>query len=173
MNKGICLLVALMVLLVGCTGIQPIPPVQSEPVPPMPPSQPSNMQVRPNEIGLIDSGKIYIGNYYPGARAEAFININNGFPEARKFGLELMKATDLESGYADGYGWVWVNDWVLFPREVTVEGSSVGSVMVALEVPKGTTVPSRKWEFWILVTDLSQIGKVQTALGSRFLVSMR
>ena len=177
MNKGVCLLITILMFLVGCASVEPLPPVEPQPevVPEvvLPPSQPSSLEVRPGEIGLVDCGKIYISNYYPGARAEAFININNGFPEVRKFGLELMEATDLDSGYVDGYGWVWVNDWVLFDKEVMIEGNSVGSTMVVLEIPKGTKVPSKKWEFWIRVTDLTQTGRVQTALGSRFLVSMR
>jgi len=44
-------------------------------------------------------------------------------------------------------------------------------VLISIEMPEDATAPP-KWEFWIVVKDITQTGMIQTELACRCLVTM-
>jgi len=134
----------------------------------------------------INPPKVYVGNMFPGARAESTLYIHNGAGEARPFSVFYMELpvqapTDGESsdvvpvnseGYARGSedtaAWVKVSD-----SSILIGPNEVAEVLVVLELPDRAEVPAEMWGFMIGVSDDSQVGMVQIQLASKWLVTMR
>jgi len=123
----------------------------------------------------VSPGKVFISNYYPGARAEYEITIHNGEDVDSGFEIAYKVPDYTDAGYAKATEelgrYVSVGDKV-----VTLRPDEIRKVLVVLEVPKGIEVPWGKWEFWVSVNGEPQgSGGLGIAVGyaTRWLVTMR
>jgi len=160
MNKLIVLLIAVGLLLSGCgqpssTVVQPLEP---------PPELYDKTWISP--------GKVEVGNFFPGARAEYPITIHNGKDEPAQFEVRYREPGSAEEGYIKAPS--IVQDWVIIADPTPVlEAFETREVLIAVVMPEDAESPAPKWEFWIAVKDVTQTGMVQTELACRWLVSMR
>jgi hypothetical protein len=127
----------------------------------------------PEDATWISPGKIQIGNFFPGARAEWPITIHNGNSYETRFMIAYRKPDYPSEGYREAPK--EAQDWIIIVDPTPILASrETKEVLVALDIPGGiaTEVPE-KWEFWISVKDSTQSGMVKTELCSRWMVSMR
>jgi len=119
----------------------------------------------------ISPGKVEIGNFYPGARAEYTLSIHNGSDEPVEFSVSYRVTDNTAEGYepapATAQAWVIIAD----PAPV-LAAKETREVLIVLEIPGDAEVPP-KWEFQIAVKDVTQTGMVQTELACRWLVEMK
>ena len=159
MKKLIWLLVVAGLLLAGCA--QPSPPEVKAPEPP--PELYDKTWISP--------GKVEVGNFHPGARAEYSVTIHNGKDEPAEFSVTYRQPDNTAEGYVmaptAAEGWVIIAD----PAPV-LAAKETRDVLIAVEMPEDAEAPS-KWEFWIAVRDVTQTGMVQTELACRWLVEMK
>jgi len=159
MKKLIWLIAVVGLLLVGCT--QSAPPQVEAPQPP--PELYDKTWISP--------GKVEVGNFYPGARAEYPVTIHNGKDEPAEFLVTYRVPDNVGEGYVtapdEAQGWVIIADPA--PKLAAKE---TRDVLIAVEMPKGAKAPP-KWEFWIAVKDVTQTGMIQTELACRWLVTMK
>ncbi len=160
MNKLIVLLIAVGLLLSGCgqpstsTVIQPLEP---------PPELYDEIWISP--------GKVEVGNFYPGARAEWPLTIHNGNDEPTEFSVTFRVPGSTAEGYDQAPS--AVQEWVIIADPTPVlEAKETMEVLIAVVMPEDAEAPP-KWEFWIAVKDVTQTGMVQTELACRWLVTMR
>jgi len=160
MKKLIGLIVLAGLLLSACA--QPsAPPVVQTPEPP--PELYDKTWISP--------GKVEVGNFYPGARAEYPLSIHNGKDEPAEFSVTYRVADNTAEGYVTAPG--GAEGWVIIAEPALVlAAKETRQVLIAVEMPKGAKAPP-KWEFWIAVKDVTQTGMVQTELACRWLVEMR
>ena len=120
----------------------------------------------------ISPGKVQVGNFYPGARAEWTLLVHNGNDIAASFLVTYRYPDHVAEGYAkpmsEVQGWIIIADPtpVIAPKETK-------EILIVLAMPEDATVFAPKWEFWISVKDTTQTGMVVTELCSRWLVQMR
>jgi len=132
--------------------------------------------VLPNEPPIdrtwISPGKVQVGNFYPGARAEGNLLVHNGNDTGASFLIAYRYPDHVEEGYIKPTP--EVQDWVIItdPTPVLAPYETRG-ILVVLAMPEDAAAFAPKWEFWISVKDTTQTGMVQTELCSRWLVSMR
>jgi len=164
--KRVIVLVAIVVvlMLVGCT-----PPA-------VPENEPGAEKVEPPpelyDQNWISPGKVEVGNFHPGARAEWPLTIHNGNEEATKFEIRFKLPGTVGEGYVVAPE--AAQDWVIIAEPTPVlEGFETREILIALVMPADAASPGPKWEFWVAVRDVTQEGMVQTELASRWLVSMR
>lgn len=124
----------------------------------------------------ISPGKVQVGNFYPGARAEWPITIHNGNDYQATFEVKYRYPDKVADGYA--YPTAEVQDWVIIadPTPVLAPYDQPGStkeIMVVLAMPNDAVAPGQHWEFWISVKDATQAGLVTTELCSRWQIVMR
>lgn len=125
----------------------------------------------PTDRTWISPGKVEVGNFYPGARAEWNLLVHNGNDVSSSFAVTYRYPDHVGEAYAkptnEVQDWVIIADAmpVLMPRETR-------NIMVVLAMPEEATIFTPKWEFWISVKDITQTGMVQTELCSRWLVTM-
>ncbi len=160
MNKLIVLLIAVCLLLSGCgqpsstTVVQPLEP---------PPELYDKIWISP--------GKVEVGNFFPGARAEYPLTIHNGNDEPTEFSVTFQVPGSTAEGYdtapSAAEGWVIIED----PAPV-LAAKETRDMLIAVVMPEDAEAPP-KWEFWIAVKDVTQTGMVQTELACRWLVTMR
>jgi len=126
----------------------------------------------PDGQNWISPGKVEVGNYFPGARAEWPITIHNGNNEQAEFSLVYKYPNRVLDGYSfPEYGAV---DWVSFDDSLPLLAPrETKDVLVILEMPKDADFEEGKWEFWISVKDMSQGSFVQTEMVSKWRVDMR
>jgi len=160
MKRLIGLIVLAGLLLSACA--QPsAPPVVQTPEPP--PELYDKIWISP--------GKVEVGNFYPGARAEYPLSIHNGKDEPAQFSVTYRIADNTAEGYVTAPG--AAEGWVIIADPAPVlAAKETRQVLIAVEMPKGAKAPP-KWEFWIAVKDVTQTGMVQTELACRWLVEMR
>jgi hypothetical protein len=160
MRRLIGLILVVGLLLAGCT--QPSVPPEVE-APETPPELYDKTWISP--------GKVEVGNFYPGARAEYLLSIHNGNDEPAEFSVTYKEPGSTDEGYVkapdEAEGWVIIADPAL-----VLPAKETRDVLIAVEMPEDAEVPS-KWEFWIAVKDVTQTGMVQTELACRWLVEMR
>lgn len=126
----------------------------------------------PENITWISPGKVMIGNFFPGARAEWPLSIHNGNDWASTFAIAYREPGHTNEGYIKAplraQDWVIIADAtpVLMPKETR-------EVLVTLDMPEDAISPGPKWEFWISVADTTQTGMIITELCSRWLIQMR
>ena len=157
MKKIVILLLAVGLLLSGCgqtsTTIEPLEP---------PPELYEKIWISP--------GKVEVGNFFPGARAEYPITIHNGNDEPTEFSIAFQVPGSTAEGYEPApsavEGWMIIED----PSPV-LEAKETREVLIAVVMPEDAEAPA-KWEFWIAVKDITQTGMVQTELACRWLVEM-
>lgn len=125
----------------------------------------------PEDMTWISPGKVEVGNFYPGARAEWDLLVHNGKDSAANFAITYRAPNFTENDYAkppaEAQEWVIITDAtpVLMPKETK-------EILIALDMPKGATAPP-KWEFWVSIIETTQTGAIHTELCSRWLVKMR
>jgi len=156
----VALIVAAGLLLAGCP--QPAaPPVVKAPEPP--PELYDKTWLSP--------GKVEVGNFYPGARAEYMISIHNGSDEPAEFSVSYRVSNNITEGYvaapAAAQAWVTIAD----PAPV-LAAKATREVLIVLEMPEDAQAPPQ-WEFWIAAKDVTQTGMVQTELACRWLIEMK
>jgi hypothetical protein len=124
----------------------------------------------PTQIGH-PPGKVEVGNFYPGARAEYLITIHNGKDEPAEFSVTYQETSSPTEGYVtapdEAQQWVIIAD--LAP---VLAAKETRDVLIAVEMPGDAQAPT-KWEFWIVAKDVTQTGMVQTELACRWLVTMK
>ena len=159
MKKLIVLLIAVALLLGGCGESSPSTVI--EPLDP-PPELYDKIWISP--------GKVEVGNFFPGARAEYPVTIHNGNDEPTEFSITVQVPGTTTEGYDQApsavQGWVIIAD----PAPV-LEAKETREVLIAVVMPEDAEAPP-KWEFWITVKDVTQMGMVQTELACRWLVAM-
>jgi len=159
MKKLIILIaVAVLLLLAGCG---PSSPVIQKPQPG--PELYDKVWISP--------GKVEVGNFYPGARAEYPLTIHNGNDQPAEFSITYRVSNDTGEGFViapDG-----AQDWVIIADPAPVlAAKETREVVVGVEMPEGAEAPA-KWEFQVVVKDTSQGGMIQTELASRWLITMK
>lgn len=120
----------------------------------------------------IGPGKIRVENYRLGDSFSKSLLVYNGHDVRTSFTIKYR--------YPD-----WVGDgfsmpspetpkWVtIYTDVVTLDPHEGISLPITLLVPRGATVPSDKWEFWIAVIDQSQSGNIVAELAQRWIVTMK
>jgi len=140
-----------------------------------PDDTPSNVALLgepPADKTWISPGKVNVGNFYPGARAEYPITIHNGKDTATKFSVTYRYPDHVGEDYLkptpEVQNWVIIADStpVLIPKETR-------GILVVLAMPEDAISPGQKWEFWVSVMDTTQTGIIKTELCTRWLVDMR
>jgi len=183
-------LVILAMTLTGCVGYsEPEPsytpyeppvdtvepaPVPETPEPATPASEPTTIddQKPPDNITWVSPGKVMIGNFHAGARAEYPVTIHNGKDTTTEFLVYYKQPSSVGEEY--GKAPSVVQDWVVIIDSTPVlEPRETKDILVVLEMPESAKDPEPKWEFWIAVKDNSQTGLIQTELCVRWLVAMR
>lgn len=160
MKKFITLILVGGLLLAGCAQPSPPPPIQT-------PEPPPELY----DKTWISPGKVEVGNFYPGARAEYPLTIHNGKDEPAEFSVIYRVPDNVGEGYAKAPN--EAKDWVIIADPAPVlAAKETRDVLIAVEMPKGSKAPP-KWEFWIAVKDITQTGMVQTELACRWLVTMK
>lgn len=120
----------------------------------------------------ISPGKVVVGNFYPGARAEYPVTVHNGNESSCSFTITCRPADHVDEPYVKAPS--EVQDWVMIVDPTPVlEPKETKDILVVLEMPEDEEVFAPKWEFWVSVIDTTQGGVVRTELCSRWLVSMR
>ena len=119
----------------------------------------------------ISPGKVQVGNFYPGARAEWNLLVHNGKDTAASFLISYRYPDHVGDGYAKPT--TEVQDWIIIADPTPILApKETREILIVLEMPKDATAPGKLWEFWISVKE-SQTTFIQTELCSRWLVSMR
>ena len=176
---ALAIVIFMLGLSAGCATSPPVisPPIEAD-NPPPPVSNgstapsPTFTGEPPPDITWISPGKVNIGNFHPGARAEWNILIHNGQNAPASFEVKYREPNRAEEGYIKApaivQDWVIITDAtpILMPRETRV-------VLVAIEMPDDAISPAPKWEFWVSVIDTSQSGMITTELCSRWCVQMK
>jgi len=161
----VALILVAGLLLAGCP--QPSEPTVPEPTAVETPTPPPELY----DKTWISPGKVEVGNFYPGARAEYRISIHNGSDEPAEFSVSYRVTDNTTEGYepapAEAEGWVTIED----PAPV-LAAKATREVLIVLEMPGDAEAPP-KWEFWIAAKDVTQTGMVQTELACRWLVVMK
>jgi len=154
------IIVTAVLLLAGCA--QPSAPITGEETPP-PPELYDKVWISPAEVD--------VGNFFAGARAEWPVRIHNGNDQPTKFSVTYSKPSTTAEGFVTAPN--EAQDWVIIADATPVLAPKADKdVLIAVEMPKGATAPE-KWEFLIVVKDITQTGMVQTELACRWLVTMR
>lgn len=126
----------------------------------------------PADRTWVSPGKVCIGNYYPGGRAEYPIIVHNGKDTAASFTVSYRYPDHVATGYdkppIEAQDWIVIADPtpVLAPKETK-------DILVVLAMPKDTVIGSKKWEFWISTVDSTTKGMIVTELAIRWLIDMR
>ncbi len=148
------------------TNVSPIPVQSGNPTSIVLPNEP------PTDRTWISPGKVNVGNFYPGARAEYSLTIHNGNDTVSSFSVAYRYPDNVAEGYVkplpEVQSWVIIADAtpILMPKETK-------DVLVVLAMPKEAVSPTLKWEFWVSVMDTTQKGMIRTELCCRWLVQMR
>jgi hypothetical protein len=160
--KRLIVLIAVAGVLLSACAQTPAPPVTGEEVNP-PPELYDKTWISP--------GKVTVGNFYPGARAEYLLSIHNGKDEPAEFSVTYREPGSVGEGYVtapnEAEGWVIIAD----PAPV-LAAKETRQILIAVDMPKAAKAPP-KWEFWIAVKDVTQTSMVQTELACRWLIEMR
>ena len=161
----------MLLLLPGCSQPE-YTPINSSPLRPADSPVAVTTRKPPEDITWISPGKVVVGNFYPGARAEWLLSVHNGKNIASEFIINYRCPSYVGAGYVkapeEAQSWVIIADAnpIIMPKETK-------EILTVLEMPEEVIVPLDKWEFWIVVRDTSQGGTVQTELACRWLVNMR
>lgn len=129
----------------------------------------------PPDATWISPGKVHVGNYYPGARAEWPLTIYNSKDVEATFSVLYRYPDFVTEGYDKPP--LEAGDWISictdYEHTVTLKPQETRDVLVALVMPSDVIIESKKWEFWVGVTEVGRGGLVMTELAVRWLVRMR
>ena len=122
-----------------------------------------------------DASEVVINNFRPGARAEMTYRIHNGTAAAIRPEIYFVDYADV-TDYSKADGAVksplYVSDWLVIPKLDDVTPGEIKDYTVAIEIPKDAKDIPDKFGFQIQVAGNTG-GKVQTAIGTWWLVNMR
>jgi hypothetical protein len=156
-----------ILLFAGCIGAEEVYTPETEPG-----GVSASVGEPPTDQTWISPAKVMVDNFYPGARAECELQVHNGNSEVATFAVVYRHPDNVGDGYS--YPIAEVQDWVIVATtSLVIAPRETRNILVSLEMPKDATVFSDKWEFWISIKDMSQVGMVRTELCSRWLVEMR
>ena len=165
----------------GVTGEPPATEVTSEPPTTEATSEPPESETAPapathetpaENVTWSSPGKVQVGNFHPGARAEWTLTLHNGNEDEASFLIAYKQPDNVQAGYQPAPA--WCQDWVIIADPTPVLAPrETREILIALDMPTNAQAPEPKWEFWVSVKDTSQGGMVQVELCSRWLVSMR
>lgn len=120
----------------------------------------------------ISPGKVMVGNFHAGARAEWILSVHNGSDYDAEFSVFYREAGHTGEEYVKAPA--IVQEWVIVADPTPVIApKATEDIMIALVMPEGALEMPPKFEFWVAVIDTSQTGMIRTALSSRWLVDMR
>jgi len=165
MKKLIILIaVAVLLLLAGCPSSSP---ATQEPFP-----WPED---KVNDTGIIPP-KVKVSNFSPGATAKFPLTIHNGNDQPAQFSLTFLAAGDVDAD--TGYVYIAApqeaQDWVIIADPAPViAAKGTAYVLIALEMPEGATAPAERWEFRVVVKDVTQTAMIQRELACRWLITMK
>ena len=126
----------------------------------------------PENVTWISPGKVNISNFYPGATAEYPVTIHNGNDVPTSFSVTYRHPDNVATGYVKPP--TEVQDWVIVADETPVLAPrETREILVTLTMPDGAIIFADKWEFWVSITDTTQVGQVKAAMAIRWLVEMR
>lgn len=166
MKRLILITIVLGLLLVGCAPSYQSGGLTTEP------KSVTNSDEPPADRTWISPGKVQIGNFYPGARAEWDITIHNGEDTTTEFSVSYRVPDYVAEGYEKAPD--EVQDWVIIADPTPILApKETRDILIVAELPEEVKDLPPKWEFWISIIDVSQKGMVQTELASRWLVVMR
>jgi len=158
MKKLIGLIIVTGLLLAGCAQSSPVVETPSPP-----PDLYDKVWISPAEVD--------VGNFYAGARAEWLVTIHNGNDKSAKFSVTYSQPSTTAEGFVTAP--TVAQDWIIIADATPVlAAKETKEVLIAVEMPKGATAP-KKWEFLIVVKDVTQTGMIQTELACRWLVTMK
>lgn len=173
---GLVILVIGVLLLAGCSQ------GEQETMIPFEETEPSNVVISspdvvlptdpPSDVNWISPGKIEVGNFYSGARAECVLSVHNGNDFPVTFAVDYRHPDSVEEGWAKPTE--EVQDWVIIADATPVIAPfETAEILIVLDMPEDAVSPAPLWEFWVSVKDTSQTGMVTVELCSRWLVTMR
>ena len=123
MRKIIGILIALAMLITGCTQTSLSAGESLEPPPEL------------NEQTWISPGKVEVGRFHPGARAEWPLIIHNGKSEPAQFEVRYREPTSVDEGHIKAPG--VVQDWVIIADPTPLlDAFETREVLVVLEMPE-------------------------------------
>jgi hypothetical protein len=167
------LIVIAGLLLAGCP--QPSAPMIAETPEPPAVETPADGETEPPEQydkTWISPPSVTVEDLYPGAEnVEWPLRIHNGKDEPAEFSVTYKEPSNTGEGFVaappEAKDWVIIED-----PEPMLAAKETKNVLIAVEVPEDAEAPP-KWEFWIAVKDVTQMGMVQTELTCRCLVTMK
>jgi len=165
MKKLVGLLIVTVLLLAGCP--QPsAPPGNETPLEPPPEEQADN-----TDNTWISPPSVIVDNLFPGAEdVEWPLTIHNGKDEPAEFSVTYRVPSSAGEGYVPAPD--EAQDWVIIAEPAPMLAAKESrEVLIVVEMPEDATAPP-KWEFWIVVKDVTQTGMIQTELACRCLVTM-
>lgn len=173
---GLVILVIGVLLLAGCSK------EAQETIIPFEETEPSEVAILspdvvlptepPSDVNWITPGKVEIGNFYSGARAECILSVHNGNDFPATFAVDFRHPDSVEEGWEKPTG--EAQDWVIIADATPVIAPfETAEILIVLDMPKEAVSPAPQWEFWISVKDTSQTGVVTVELCSRWLVTMK
>ncbi len=175
MKQIIVAIVLLLALsLIGCNNVASVnstTPAEVERVAQKVESEPDIPSGQLQYSTWISPAKVMVGNFYPGARAEYSIKIHNGYTGKSKFNIIWQAPNWASQEYAQTIQ--KVQSWVMIvdPSPV-LEPLETRDIEIAITMPSEAIMPLKDFEFWITVIP-EQEGMVQTAMATRWLVTMR
>jgi len=129
--------------------------------------------IKISESGIsADASEVVVTNFHTGSRAEMIYRIHNATGKAIQPEIYWVDADVANYSKADGARKADVRSWLTLPRNMDIPAGSIREFTVALEMPKDAKKPANKIGFQIGVCNKNN-DKVQTAIGTWWLISMR
>lgn len=156
MRAGFFVLVGLLAfILVGCVS----PDYNNQKI-----EEPEYTGVR------ITPGLVEVDNYYPGAIAEYYLEIENDTNKESEFVVSYRYPTRTKEGYAfpseQFGGWLRIEQPI-----VTIPSREKQEVLIILSIPEEEEV-TEDFEFWVSVMEQGQ-GMIRTEMCQKWRVSMK
>ena len=131
------------------------------------------VSIKQNGISA-DASEVVINNFRPGARAEMIYRIHNGTAAAICPEIYLVDADVTNYSKAEGAvkAPVKASEWLMIPKLDDIPPGQIKEYTVAIEIPKNIKDVPDKFGFQVQVAGNTG-GKVQTAVGTWWLVTMR
>ena len=129
------------------------------------------IKISENSISA-DASEVVVKNFHAGSRAEMTYRIHNATGKAIQPEIYWIDADVANYSKADGAVKANVQSWLTLPENMDVPAGSIREYIVAIEMPKDAKKPADKIGFQIGVCNKNN-DKVQTAIGTWWLVSMR
>ena len=149
----------------GCP--QPSAPPEGEtPLEPPPEEQADN-----TDNTWISPPSVTVEDLFPGAEdVEWPLTIHNGKDEPAQFSVTYRVPSSAAEDYVPAPD--TAQDWVIIAEPAPMLAAKESrEVLISVEMPEDATAPP-KWEFWVVVKDITQTGMIQTELACRCLVTM-